>query len=110
VTAVLEDPEPGVYSLVFANEGGETAGEVSYYLAGDHEHAEGQIGHIAPGASESIPVRIAADRGATDCVWTCVDSTGRINMWSYDGRHKRLRRGKTAGGEDSFRLMYPDRR
>jgi hypothetical protein len=109
VTAVLAEPGPGELSLELANEGGETAAAVTYYLAGDAGDSEGEVGTIAPGNSVVVRVKVSVARDPVDCVWTCLDGAGRQHVWSYDGRHERRRRGDASGAAEQFRLMYPSR-
>ena len=108
LTGVLAEPGPGEVSLELANEGGETAAAVAYYLAGDDGQSSGEAGSIAPGGSIALPVQISVTRDPVECVWTCLDSAGRQHVWSYDGRHQRLARDAASSPAEQFRLMYRD--
>ena len=45
-----------------------------------------------------------SDDGFDSSVWICADAKARLHVWSYDGKHKRLK--KAATDEQCFRLMY----
>jgi hypothetical protein len=107
VSASLVEETPGESELEFTNGGGETAVDLRYVLA-DAAGAlsAGSVGQLAPGASTTVAVRVEVASGAADCVWMCADSKQRLHVWSYDGRHKRLRKRRAPTGEECFRLMY----
>jgi len=97
VTAVLADPSPGETSLTFENEGGQTAVQTAYLLAADTGTDSRQVGDIPPGDSTSVRVS-RVTREPVQCVWSCFDGRGRLIVWSYDGRHKRVRHGRASRG------------
>jgi hypothetical protein len=106
LTAVLADPSPGETSLKFENEGGQTAVQTAYLLAADTGTDSRQVGDIPPGDPTSVRVS-RVTREPVQCVWSCFDGRGRMIVWSYDGRHKRVRHGKGISLGDAFRRMYP---
>jgi hypothetical protein len=110
VSASLLEETPGESELEFTNAGGETAVDLRYVLADDTGVlTHGSVGHLPPGGSATVPVRIKLAAGAVDCVWVCADSKRRVHVWSYDGRHKRLKKRLTATDQECFRMMYPPR-
>jgi hypothetical protein len=52
-----------------------------------------------------VTVRLS-DARAGECVWSCRDAKGRLHVWSYDGRHKRVK-AAPATDEELFRLFVP---
>jgi hypothetical protein len=107
VSAALVEETPGETELEFTNAGGETAVELRYVLA-DSAGAlhTGSVGQLAPGVSTTVAVRVELAADAFDCVWICADSKRRVHVWSYDGRHKRLKKHGAPTAEECFRLMY----
>jgi hypothetical protein len=89
VTATLVDDR-----LELFNGGGDVAVGLRYATeAGSHA-----VGNLEPGQAVDVRVEVAEP---FRCVWTCTDGKGRRRVWSYDGRHRRLR-----GDADPYRLMY----
>ncbi len=104
VSASLVNEAPGESELEFMNDGGETAVGLHYVVANDDGRlSSGSMGNLAPGTSTTATVRAAFAAGDVRCVWMCTDAK-RLHVWSYDGRHKRLK--KPATDEECFRLMY----
>jgi hypothetical protein len=105
VSASLVDEASGKSELEFTNDGGETAGGLHYVVAGDDGRLSGgSVGNVPPGASTTAALRTSIAGGAVRCVWMCADAKRRLHVWSYDGKHKRLK--KPATDEECFRLMY----
>ena len=105
VSASLVEETPGTSELELTNDGGETAVALHYVIASDDgELTGGSVGNLPPGASTTVTLHAAAGVGEVRCVWICTDAKQRLHVWSYDGRHKRLR--KPAADEECFRLMY----
>ena len=94
---VLDEPDGSV--LEFVNEGGETAADLRFVTSG----GRGSVGHLPPG--ETGRVRVVADEPFR-CVWICGDARGRRHVWSYDGRHERLARGRRIDDATCFALFY----
>ena len=107
VSASLVEETPGERELEFTNAGGETAVDLRYVLA-DSAGAlsDGSVGQLAPGVSTTVAVRVELAADAFDCVWMCTDSKQRVHVWSYYGRHKRLKRGDSSSAQECFRLIY----
>ena len=106
VSASLVEETPGESELEFTNAGGETAVDLRYVLADSAGVLrDGSIGQLAPDVSTTVAVRVELAADAFDCVWICADSKQRVHLWSYDGRHKRLKRPEPTDHE-CFRLMY----
>jgi hypothetical protein len=107
VSAVLVEETPGESELEFTNAGGETAVDLRYVLA-DSAGAlhDGSVGQLAPGVSTTAAVRVDLAADAFECVWICADSKQRLHVWSYDGRHKRLKQRPAPTDQECFRLMY----
>jgi hypothetical protein len=38
----------------------------------------------------------------------CRDIDQRLDVWSYSGKHTRLKKGEYLDSDECFRLMYPD--
>ena len=104
VSCILVSAHPGETELEFTNDGGETAVDLRYVIAGAGGLAKGSLGHLPPGSSASCRVDATVD--ALRCAWMCADRKRRLHVWSYDGRHKRLGRRSTASDDACFQLMY----
>jgi hypothetical protein len=110
VSAALVEEAPGESELEFTNAGGETAVDLRYVLAdATGVLSGGSVGQLAPGVSTTVALRVALAAGAVDCVWMCADSKLRLHVWSYDGRHKRLKKRRLSTEQECFRLMYESR-
>ncbi len=110
VSASLVEETPGERELEFTNAGGETAVDLRYVLADSAGALKGgSVGQLAPGVSATVAVRDELAAAAFDCVWICTDSKRRVHVWSYDGRHKRLKDHGSSTDEECFRLMYGTR-
>ena len=107
VSASLVEETPGASELEFTNAGRETAVDLHYVFAdAAGALAGGTVGQLAPGVSATVPVHLELAADAFDCVWMCADSKQRLHVWSYDGRHKRLKRHPAPTDQECFRLMY----
>jgi hypothetical protein len=107
VSASLVEETPGANELEFTNAGSETAVDLRYVLADATGVLRGgPVGQLAPDVSTTVAVRVELAAGAVDCAWMCADSRLRLHVWSYDGRHKRLRKRRAPTDEECFRLMY----
>ena len=106
VSCVLLAEHPGEREIEFLNEGGETAVELRYVIAGAEGTVGGSVGHLPPDASTTATLRDGAPIDPVRCVWICSDAKRRLHVWSYDGRHKRLSRRADATDDACFRLMY----
>jgi hypothetical protein len=107
VSCVLFDQSPGETELEFTNEGGETAVDLRYVAAdADGGLTKGSLGHLpaTTATTAAVPAGLAVD--PFRCAWICTDSRRRLHVWSYDGRHKRLRRHASSTDEAFFHLMY----
>lgn len=110
VSASLVEETPGESELEFTNAGGETAVDLRYVIADvTGALSGGSVGQLAPGASTTAAVRVELASGAVDCIWMCADSKQRLHVWSYDGRHKRLKQRRARTDQECFRLMYGSR-
>jgi hypothetical protein len=104
VSAIVDDTS-GASELEFTNDGGETAVALRYIVAvRDGELSGGSVGNVPPGASVTAPLPSALAEGDVKCVWMCSDARARLHVWSYNGRHKRLKKPVT--DEECLRLMY----
>jgi hypothetical protein len=110
VSASLVEETPGESELEFTNAGRETAADLRYVFA-DSAGAlyDGSVGQLAPGGSTAAAVRVELAADAFDCVWICADSKQRLHVWSYDGRHKRLKQRPAPTDQECFGLMYGPR-
>jgi hypothetical protein len=105
VSASLVEETPGTSELELTNDGGETAVALHYVIASDDgELRGGSVGNLPPGASTTATLHAAFAAGDVSCAWMCTDARQRLHVWSYDGRHKRLKNPAT--DEECFRLMY----
>jgi len=109
VSAVLDESEPASTSIEFLNGGSGTAVELEYVVETPHgELATHSVGDLAPGVTVSSHLRGDVDpTQPVRLVWRCQDFKGRVRVWSYDGRRKRLRGDTPAVAEAAFRAMYP---
>jgi hypothetical protein len=109
VSAVLDESEPNSPSIEFLNEGLGVAVEVEYVAeTPSGELTVHSVGDITPMATASVQLRGDVDpRDPVRIAWRCRDFKGRVRVWSYDGRSKRLRGAKAATAEAAFRAMYP---
>jgi len=100
VSAALVEETPGVLELELMNDGGETAVGLRYVVAdAEGKLSGGSVGNLPPGTSVKAKL---SDAGA--CVWSCRDAKGRVHVWSYDGRHKRLKTAPSTN-EELFRVF-----
>jgi hypothetical protein len=107
VSCVLFDRHQGETELEFRNEGGETAVDLRYVVADAQDVLAGDsLGHLPPGAATAAAVHVDVSVDPFRCVWMCADSRRRLRVWSYDGRHKRVRRKRAETDEACFHLMY----
>jgi hypothetical protein len=101
VAATLDESQPGETVLEFVNEGTDTAADLRCLYRGSAGGlVRRSLGNLAPGSTASCPVDIAAGESFR-CVWICDGRRGGAQLWSYDGRRKRLRR-RDSSGEDAF--------
>jgi hypothetical protein len=107
VSCVLFDRHPGEHVLAFRNDGGDTAVDLRCVVAGaEGPRTQRSVGDLPPAESASIA---APDDAASDplrCVWICRDGRGRLTIWSYDGRRKRLSKRHVPSDDACFDLMY----
>jgi len=105
VSASLVDKVGGESEIEFTNDGGKTAVGLHYVVARDDgQLSGGPMGNLPPGASTTAALRTSFAARDVSCVWMCTDAKQRLHVWSYDGRHKRLKKPTT--DEECFRLMY----
>jgi hypothetical protein len=106
VSATVLD-EPGLQASVieFVNQGDQAEG-VQCLVRSDGASQELTIGSLAPGASTTAELHEPVGRNLT-CVWTAFDATGRLHIWSYEGKHKRLRKGHEIDLATALERMYP---
>ncbi len=104
VSAIVDETS-GASELEFTNDGGETAVALRYIVAlRDGELSGGSVGNVPPGASVTAPLSTALAEGDVKCIWMCSDARARLHVWSYDGRHKRVK--QPGADEDYFHLFY----
>lgn len=104
VSAIV-DETTGTSELEFTNDGGMTAVALRYIVAvRDGELSGGSVGNVPPGASVTalLPSTLAA--GEVKCIWICSDARARLHVWSYDGRHKRVK--QPSADEAYFHRFY----
>jgi hypothetical protein len=105
VATLLDEPGSQAASLEFLNEGGPASQvECLAQVEGGVQHLA--VGGLAAGAAESVAVGPLSE-GDFRCAWACTDAKGRTYIWSYDGQHRRLRRGQRVRLEEAFDEMYP---
>jgi hypothetical protein len=107
VSATVLD-EPGIHAsaIEFLNEGDEANG-VRCLLRSDAGSQELNVGNLAPGTSTTVQLHNPVG-GSLACVWTAFDAQGRLHLWSYEGKHKRLRRGRKVDLATALERMYRD--
>jgi hypothetical protein len=107
VSAVLFERHPGETAIQLTNAGGETAADLRYVVedAGGGL-TRGSLGDLPAAAAVTAGVPAGVPVGEVRCVWMCVDSKRRLHVWSYDGRHRRVRRPRLATDDACLRLMY----
>ena len=102
---LLDEPDTAQSSLEFVNEGG-PAVQVRCLVQGDAGAQELTIGTLAPGTSTVVQLHEPVGK-SIECVWTGLDAKGRLHVWSYDGRHVRLRKGHEVDLPAALAQMYP---
>ena len=106
VTATLVDePDTAEESLELVNEGGPVV-QLRCLVQGDRGAQELTIGTLAPGTSTVVQLHEPVGE-SIECVWTGLDTNGLLHVWSYDGRHVRLRKGHEIGLAAALAQMYP---
>jgi hypothetical protein len=103
---VLDEPGPHASAIEFLNEGDEAEG-VRCLLRSDAGSQEMNVGNLAPGALTTVQLDDPAG-GSLHCFWTAFDAQGRLHLWCYEGKHKRLRRGRQVDLATALDQMYPD--
>jgi hypothetical protein len=106
VSCALVSEHPGEAEIEFANNGGEIAADIRYVIAQAEGSVTGWVGHLPPDGATTVPLRAPVAVDPVRCVWMCTDGKRRLHVWSYDGRHKRLGRRRTATDDACFRMMY----
>jgi hypothetical protein len=113
VSAGFLSPPGGPESIEFVNAGQGLAIQLAYLLyegppSGVRRHGIVGNGHLQAG--ERIVVNLNARIGGktADFVWVCRDIDQRVHIWTYDGRHERLKEGDYPTLADAFRRVYPD--
>ena len=89
--------KPNVTATVLSHADG---GELEFVNSGGPAHsivwttgtASGTAGDLGHGETTSVHLYEAPAEDFR-CVWTARDARGRMHIWSYDGRHRRLARG-----------------
>ena len=105
VTAtVLDEPDTAQSSLELVNEGGEVT-QVRCLVRSDAGTQEVTVGTLARGMSTVVDVHEPVGKNI-ECVWTGLDARGRLHIWSYDGRHVRLRKGEETELPAALERMY----
>jgi hypothetical protein len=105
VTAtVLDEPDTAGSSLEFVNEGGPVV-QVRCLIQSDAGAQEVEIGTLRPGTSTVVQLHEPVGK-SVECVWTGFDARNRLHIWSYDGRHVRLRRGDELELPAALEQMY----
>jgi hypothetical protein len=103
---VLDEPGLHASAIEFLNEGHEANG-VRCLLRSDAGWQELNVGNLAPGTSATVQLHDPVG-GSLKCVWTAFDAQGRLHLWTYEGKHKRLRRGHRVDLSTALEQMYPD--
>ncbi len=103
---VLDEPGMRTSVIEFVNEG-DQAERVQCLIRSDAVSQELTVGNLAPGSSTTAELHEPVGRNLT-CVWTAFDTKGRLHLWSYQGEHKRLRRGHEVDLPTALERMYPD--
>jgi hypothetical protein len=103
---VLDEPGIHVAAIEFLNEGDEADG-VRCLIRSDAGSQELSVGNLAPGASTTVQLHHPVGE-SLNCVWTALDAQGRLHLWNYEGKHKRLRRGRKVDLPTALEQMYPD--
>ena len=106
VAATLDESQPGETALVFVNEGRGTAvGLRCLYRSAAGDLSAHSLGNVPPGSTVSCRVDVAPHEPFR-CIWACEDEKRAVHLWSYDGRHKRVRRQHDGEDEAFFRATY----
>ncbi len=103
---VLGEPGVRVSVIEFVNEG-DQAERVRCLIRSDAVSQELTVGSLAPGSSATAELDEPVGRNLT-CVWTAFDTKGRLHVWSYEGKHRRLRKGHEVDLPAALERMYPD--
>jgi hypothetical protein len=102
----------GKQKIEFVNAGPGLAIQLGFFLyAGPPEGLwSGGIvgnGHLQAGERDLVDVPLPTLKTA-EFVWACRDIDQRLHIWSYSGKHKRLKKGSYPSQDEAFRLMYPE--
>jgi hypothetical protein len=103
---VLDEPGRQASVIEFVNEGDE-AERVRCLIRSDAVSQELTVGNLAPGSSVTAELHEPVGKNLT-CVWTAFDTRGRLHLWSYEGKHKRLRKGTAVDLPTTLERMYPN--
>jgi hypothetical protein len=105
VTAtVLDEPDTAQSSLEVVNEGGQAV-QVRCLIRSDAGTQEVTVGTLARDMSTVVDLHEPVGKNI-ECVWTGLDTRDRQHVWSYDGRHVRLRTGHEIALPAALEQMY----
>lgn len=103
--------------LEIHNTGGGVARDPYFYVIGEDRVAEGRIvktGPLRPGQKQRLSTDLPRLDAGSEIVGVlcCLDWAGRWHVWSWDGRHKRLRDRLRRSPHEldvtkALRLMHP---
>lgn len=107
ISATLLSSAEARCTLELTNVGSDLARDLAYAVRTSDglEHAE--AGTLSSGASRAVPLRGRPPTDDIACVWSCLALDGHGHVWSYDGRYKRVRRGRRLDLVGTLRRWYP---
>ena len=81
------------------------SGAAAHSIAWTTGTVSGTASDLSTGETTSVRLYEAPDDDFR-CVWTALDGRGRMHLWSYDGRHTRVPRGRSLLPAEAFAQMY----
>jgi hypothetical protein len=105
----LDVRNTGEQRIEFVNMGPGLAIQLGYAIYANGLRHGGIVGtgHLQAGEKQTVDVPIRVTGKTADFVWACRDVDQRLHVWSYSGKHKRLKKGEYPNMGESFRMMYP---
>jgi len=96
-------------AIEFVNMGPGLAIQLGYAILANNIRDGGMVGtgHLQAGESQRVRVQVRVTGRTADFVWACRDIDQRLHVWSYSGKHRRLRKGQYPNMGECFRMMYP---
>jgi hypothetical protein len=101
---VLEDPDAAGSSLELVNDGGEYV-QLRCLIQSDAGAQEVTVGTLATGVSTIVQLHEPVGK-SIECVCIGLDAERRLHIWSYDGRHVRLRPGRVVDLPAALERVY----